>query len=351
MTRGGGAGGRDAPEAPEYLATVLPGLEPVASSEITAKVEDAAIQETPRGKVLFVSGAPLERLLALRSVDNLYRLLGRVRAGPHRADLPAMSNRIAALDVGPAGRATFFVNASRSGRHSYSRFDLAEAAARGILARRPRWRLGTAERHEVEFRLDVAGEEGLFSLRLTPPSFRFRGEERAFSPAALRPTVAHALVWLSAPAAGDCFVDPFCGSGSILAERAAYPARRLLGGDRSAEAVAAARRNVPPDPARAILVWDARRLPLDAGAVDKVVANLPFGRQVLGPDEIGELYGAFAGEVRRVLAPRGQAILLTDQVEALLAAAGGARLQAESLLSLSLKGLHPQVIRLARASA
>ena len=66
---------------------------------------------------------------------------------------------------------------------------------------------------EVELRLDLSGEQGLFAVRLTPPSFRFRGEGRAFSQAALRPTVAHGLVWLSSPAPEDSFVDPFCGSG------------------------------------------------------------------------------------------------------------------------------------------
>ena len=78
--------------------------------------------------------------------------------------------------------------------------------------------------------------------------------------------------------------------------------------------------------------------------MDKVVTNLPFGRQVLRPQEIASLYRRFVAELRRVLAPQGTAILLTDQVDALLEAA--APLHPEPLCALSLKGLHPQIIRL-----
>ncbi|MGH2355083.1 MAG: methyltransferase domain-containing protein [Chloroflexota bacterium] len=341
---------------PVYLATALPGLEEVAADEVRAKVEDAAIRQTARGKVFFTSRQPFERLLALRSVDNLYTVAGRFRVGPHRAHLVDVEEAVASLDVGEVvARAsaapphpTCFVNASRSGRHTYSRFELAEAATQGILARCPRWRIGSADDHDLEFRLDVADETAVFSLRLTPPGFRFRGQERRFALAALRPPVAHALVWRSRPAPDDRFADPFCGSGTILAERLPYPARRVLGGDLAPEALAAARANLPADPRLTLARWDARRLPLAAGSVDKVVSNLPFGRQVLAANEIAGLYRGLAAEVGRVLAPGGHALLLTDQMEALTRAAEAAGLRSQAVLSLSLKGRHPQVILLRR---
>ncbi|HEX2037429.1 MAG TPA: methyltransferase domain-containing protein [Chloroflexota bacterium] len=336
--------------------------------ELGAKVADAEVQETPRGKIVFASRAPLPALLTLRTVDNLYALIGRFRVGPHRAHLPDIRDAVAALDLEPAlarlgtdtgtgsgaGRRTatgaarysFLVNASRSGRHTYSRFEVAEAATQGILARHPTWRSGTTHEHQLEFRLDVADELADFALRLTPPTFRFRGHERHFTAASLRPPVAHALVWLSQPAPGDRFLDPFCGSGTILGERLVYPARRLVGGDRSAAALAAARANLPPAPHLTLARWDARRLPLGTGVVDKLVSNLPFGHQILSPAEIGGLYRDFVAEVGRILAPGGQAVVLTDQVPLLLDAADAAGLGHEAGLTLSLKGLHPQVLRL-----
>jgi 23S rRNA G2445 N2-methylase RlmL len=360
-----------------YLATVLAGLEPVAASEIRAKVSDAAIQETWRGKVLFRSGQSVAHLLRLRTIDDLFVLIERFPQGPHRMHLAELERAVARLDTDkalhvaawlPRGRPTVFVNASRAGKQTYSRFEAADAALRGLLARNPRWRAGTAEVHDLEFRLDVAGEEALFSLRLSPPGFRYRGEERAFTQAALRPPVAHALVWLSEPNPRDFFLDPFCGSGTILAERAAYAAREIAGGDLSPEVLAVARANLARSPhpsplpggeggsrslgsrsgeAAWLMQWDARRLPFRGGTIDKIVSNPPFGHQVLAESEIGPLYERFASELARVLAPGGWAILLTDQAAALRRAAARASLHVEPLAAVSLKGLHPQIWRLA----
>ena len=75
-----------------------------------------------------------------------------------------------------------------------------------------------------------------------------------------------------------------------------------------------------------------------------MVSNLPFGRQVLTASEIDALYRDFAAELARVLAPGGRAVLLTDQAPALLAALAAAGLPGAAQLTLSLKGLHPQVV-------
>ncbi len=348
-----------------YLATVLAGLEGVAAGELGTKVASARIAERHRGRFIFEVDALPTDLLALRTIDNLFAFLGTIEAGPHRthlpalgraaasmvgADLPAVVRRFAVAEMhrDPKAQAvTLWTNASRVGKQTYSRFEAAHAVTEAVVRRHPTWRLGTADEHTVELRLDVEGTQATLSARLTAPEFRFRGAARGFSPAALRPPVAHALVWLSGPEAGDVFLDPFCGSGTILAERAAYPARALLGSDASAEALAIARRNLPMDDDRVRLErWDARRLPLDSGSVTALVSNLPFGQQVLSLVELPALYLAFTHEVQRLLAPGGQSIVLTDQVDTLLAAVEKTRLQATRVLTLSLKGLHPEALRL-----
>lgn len=316
----------------------------------------ATLAEARRGKLILASDLAPQAFFALRSIDNLYSLAAELSVGPHRADLHDLEAAVADLDLSaaasaaglePARPVSIFVNASRAGKQTYSRFELAAAATRGMLARQRRWVLGAPDAHEAEFRLDLVGDHALLSLRLTPPSFRFRGDTRHFSEAALRPTVAHALVWLSRPHAGDRFLDPFCGSGTIVAERAAYPSALLAGSDIADEAVSAARANAPP--AVAINRWDARALPLDGGSVDTVVTNLPFGRQILTSDDIGPLYRDFCRELRRILAATGQAWLLTDQADELDRAVAAAGLVGADLRQLSLKGLHPHLFRVTRA--
>lgn len=345
-----------------YLATVLPGLEGAAASELMVKIAGARMEETPRGKLLFRTPATLDQLLTLRTIDNLYHPLATLEVGPHRTHLAELERRVSRLDIADAalpaearGRnpVTIHVNASRAGQHTYSRFEAAEAATRGLLANRsggqPKWQQGSPDRHDVEFRLDVVGAQATLAVRLTGPQFRFRGTDRAFAQAALRPPVAHGLVWLSQPRPDDRFLDPFCGSGTILLERAAYPARAIIGGDLSGEAVAAAKRNLAEAPAVIVEQWDASALPVESGTIDVIVTNLPFGRQVLSPDQIGRLYRAVALQLARVMIPNGRAILLTDQVEPLHAALQAADLTHQTLTTLSLKGLLPAVIEVRRA--
>ncbi|WP_274653142.1 methyltransferase domain-containing protein [Paenibacillus humicola] len=334
-----------------YFATVLPGLEHVLCEEIRVKIPGAAIQDSERGKVSFSSGLPPRALTVLRSADNLYRTISRFRVGPHKIHLADLereiyrSDKLEAAFSNRTGAVLFKVNASRTGHHTYSRFDAAEAAARGIARRDSRY-VHTAEGgHETEFRLDILHGDAVFALRLTDASFRYRTAERRFTPAALRPTVAHALVWLSNPERADVFVDPCCGSGTIVSERTAYPYRHIQGGDAAAEAVDACAANIGSCAGVQIRRWDARRMPIDSGSVDKIVTNLPFGRQIAVEDGF---YDAVVAEMKRVLNKEGRVFCLTDADAVLQRAAAQARMSCTKRVTLSLKGLHPSLYVLAK---
>ncbi|MBB6672421.1 methyltransferase domain-containing protein [Cohnella nanjingensis] len=336
-----------------YFATVLPGLEDILMQEIRCKMADAKLQGSERGKVYFADAQSPEMFPMLRTADNLYRLLHRFPVGPHKADLDLLARDISKIDL-PIGRGErgetigYQVHASRVGKHTYSRFDAADAAARGISRRYGRHLRRDAESHAVEYRLDIVRDQAAFALRLTDAAYRYRGLQRTFTRAALRPTVAHALVWLSQPKPSDRLIDPCCGSGTLLSERLAYPFAHLAGGDRSEEAVAAAISNVGIRDDVRIRRWDARQLPVDAGSADKMTANLPFGRQIAADMPLAELYGGMMSEMRRVLTPGGQAIVLTDADDALQEAAARTQLRVTKAATLSLKGLHPAIYLLAK---
>lgn len=123
------------------------------------------------------------------------------------------------------------------------------------------------------------------------------------------PLVAEVLVRLAKVRPKDHVVDPFCGSGTILlAVRRREATSRTTGTDHDPRAIAVARRNGVISLARA----DAQALPLQAGSVDRVISNLPFGKQV-GSHRINrELYPAVLAEIARVLKDTGRAVLLTE---------------------------------------
>lgn len=350
-----------------YMATVTPGVEGIAESEIGKTLRGSWNYATYRGRVLFGADAPLSALLSLRCVDNLYAHISSFPVGSEKRDLKQLQQTIASLNIsaalaifeqtaafrsnnremgassnlGAMERPLVVVNASRRGKHSYNRYEAAEAAVSG-LEQAHGFRRGDADRHDLSFRLDILDDEALFSLKLTPPSFRFRGDMRAFAPGALRPPLAHALVFLSRPSADDVFLDPFCGSGTIPAERAEYPARRVIASDMSVEAVAAARQNLPQSVEVAFA--DATRLPYDKGSITTVVTNPPWGKQVGRDTDLQALYARFLKECRRVLAPRGTLVLLTDQLGVVEETAAKAGLNEVDRRRLSLHGATPSLL-------
>jgi tRNA (guanine6-N2)-methyltransferase len=135
----------------------------------------------------------------------------------------------------------------------------------------------------------------------------------------LRPTVAAALVWLTRLRDADVFLDPMCGSGTILLERAvAGRYQQLVGGDSDPAAVAAALANFGPrHQPRRIERWDARALPLADDSVTAIACNLPWGRQVGEKAAMPALYAAVLPEWARVLASGGRMVLLTSEWDVL----------------------------------
>lgn len=337
-----------------FMATTAPGLELVAQEEIAAKLDGVWTHATFRGRILFGALASLEELLTLRCVDNVFAHIAWLQAGSHKQDLQQLAHTLASLDLSPAlahldlpsRRPRVIVSASRSGKHAYSRFDAADAVLER-LEKEQGFRRGTPSDYDAAFRLDVIDDQALFSLKLTPPEFRFRGQQRQFSRAALRPTIAAALVWLSRPDDGDVFLDPFCGSGTIAIERGAYKAQRIIASDVSEDALAVTRRNATAQGIRLEAhPWDARTLKLDAASVSAIVTNPPWGGQIDVGSDLPMFYREFLSEAKRVLAPRGTIHMLTDQKQAVEDACSALGLHCTALSVVSLHGLLPTVYRI-----
>jgi 23S rRNA G2445 N2-methylase RlmL len=142
-------------------------------------------------------------------------------------------------------------------------------------------------------------------------------------PASLRPTMAAAMVRLAGARHGEVVLDPMCGTGTILAEQreAARAGRRgrieVLGGDLDRAALRAAVANLRRLGPAHLARWDAARLPLASAAVDCVISNPPFGKQLSRPEEIGPLYRRMVPEYDRVLKAGGRAVLLVSDLAAL----------------------------------
>jgi 23S rRNA G2445 N2-methylase RlmL len=146
-------------------------------------------------------------------------------------------------------------------------------------------------------------------------------------------------------------LDPMCGAGTILIERAETGRYgKLLGGDLDPEAVAAAVTNVGPryQPIE-LRQWDARALPLPDDSVSAVISNLPFGRQIASPAELRDLYPALLKEWARVLGQDGRMVLLTSATDLLRRALPRA-LRIVARISVLVRG-YPAAIHLIHRSS
>ncbi|MEU0096625.1 methyltransferase domain-containing protein [Kribbella sp. NPDC006257] len=152
-------------------------------------------------------------------------------------------------------------------------------------------------------------------------SRRFGKLERL--PWSTKPVVAEVLVRLAKVQAGDRVLDPFCGSGTLLAA-AGSGGQPVIGSDIDPRAVAMARSNLVKVAAQ-LTVASAEQLEHSDGSIDRVIANLPFGKLVGSHTGNTRLYPAALREVARVLQPSGRAALLTDDKRLFEAAVAGTK--------------------------
>lgn len=317
----------------------MPGVEEIAWLEIRSRLPQAQFGETlfakeQNGIVVFEYNGPVADLLRLRTTEDVFiEALSIEKLSRSWRDLRQVTDRVA--DSAAFGRAvgvlmryqanrsrlpTYRVIARQYGRHQYRRKDLRDAVLKGIKKRYSHWR-PVVDDAQIEIWVNVLGSRLLCGLRLSGRAMRHRYKKAIELEASLRPSVAAAMVFLTEPEPADIFLDPMCGSGTLLMERRlAGPYRQLLAGDVDSERVAATLANVSgqrKEPPRAFTVVQANasRLPFSAGRIDKVATNLPFGKQIGSPQAIAALYPAFFAELERVLRPGGRAVVLSSEFD------------------------------------
>lgn len=319
---------RDRTDPIEYAASVIPGLEKVAADEIGTQLAGARIMDRKRGWVVFRYPGDAGDLLALRTTEDVFAVLFRTdRLSPYRKGAIPLLSRMALSSryweqalirfrqARPrrVKRITFHVVAQMTGQRQFRRQEVRDAVLGGVHSRWPRWKPVHDDAH-MEIWASVIGEWALMGIRLSNRTMRHRTYKTEHRPASLRPSLAAAMVRLTRPQPTDCFCDPMCGAGTILAERAQVgPCRALLGGDVELSALRAARANLGRHARCTLHRWDARTFPVRPRSLDVVVCNLPFGKKTGSREENPALYGGFFLELTRVLRPGGRAVLLSSE--------------------------------------
>jgi tRNA (guanine6-N2)-methyltransferase len=318
-----------------YIAHTQPGFEAIAADEIATRISGAReitrrVVPDRAGMTIFFAPAA-DKLGVLRTAEDLFGLAGyRAGVGPENKELDKIRGLsreaplveaalVARVKVSPGTRAgrrlKFRVIARMAGEHEFRRVDFQRAVERGILERSDHtWRL-EEEDADVELWATMIDAEFFLTVRLSDDAMRHREYKAAHRPASLRASSAAALAWLSDPGDDDVVLDPFCGAGTILIERAHLGRyAMLLGSDRDDAALAAARVNVGARYKPIQLEnWDAGALPLGDASVNKIVTNLPWGLRYGSHGENRKLYPIWMREFARVLKSGGVTVMLTAE--------------------------------------
>lgn len=358
---------RRQPETPPLYATVHPGLEEVAGEEIAQEL-GGEVKRAGSGVAVFRLPEIDRSVLRLRATEDVflyawgtdalsYRAadLESIRRWTDKADWARLLPIHHAIRPKPSGKPSYRLVVQMTGEHGYRRADALKALARGMAGKLPAsWR-PAEENAAVEVWLTIHGAMAVCGLRLSDRTMRHRLYKVEHLPASLRPTVAAAMVRLADLKPGQTVLDPMCGAGTLLAEALLYAkAHRthdaepwtlhLLGGDIDAAHARAAAANLSRFGEYRPERWDARQLPLEEGAVDRIVCNPPFGKQLGSPEEVGPLYRQAIREMDRVLRGGGRTVLIVADVPALQQAVSAVRWRQDRRVNLRVLGQRASIL-------
>jgi tRNA (guanine6-N2)-methyltransferase len=326
------------------------GLETLSAREI-ATLPAVTIDRIAYRRVTASCQGSLAPLLNLRTVDDVFldlatwrnvsrprRTLALLRDSSSRLDLRAAAGKLARLRAVPRAPA-FSVTASFVGKRNYGSEEIKSAVSEGIMNHHD-WRYTDDAAADLNVRVFIERETAFVGLRLGRRPLHEREYKKAHRAGSLKPPVAAAMLLLAGAASGQSLLDPCCGAGTILVEAGTIGAA-ICGGDIDLSAVSAARVNVrAAGIAASINAWDARALPIHDGSVERIVSNLPWGRQIAISGALALFYRDVCAEMRRVLAPGGRIALLTNAPQL----AQFRDLRQDDQLEISLFGQTPTIL-------
>ena len=238
-----------------------------------------------------LDSANLRSLRSLRLAEDLFLEIAVAKQIERPSDIRSLSGRLnkqvtleaislknllfPARQARKPKRPTYVCFVRQHRDHRVSRRRVSERMELSIRNAFPRWRL--SDPADLEFWVFWSGCATL-SLRLSDETFKYRGRPPPRRVAALRPTIAAAMIELAKLDVAHVVLDPMCGTGTLLLEPSLrYPNARFLGSDKSAEATALATRRL--EGRARIRQCELGRLDYEPGSFDRIVSNLPWGKQ------------------------------------------------------------------------
>lgn len=312
----------------KLVFTVNPGIEDIAAEEIRCELGGKPVYKMMTGYVFLENPS--------RGIDGVYRLKTVNRAmvlladidgvEPHYSYLPKLGEILreglrSVVDyITP--ETSFAVQVERMGSHEYTSMDVARITGDVVISivkefygRRP---LVNLRNPNVILHVFLRDKKLIAGVLLTGPwSMHRRGYRVYDHPAALKPTLATAMLYISGTRDKQVIVDPMCGGGTIPIEAALlHEDAVIIGTDINPVHIQGAKYNaIVAGVAEKIEFkqWDARRIHELISGVDHMVLNPPYGIRYGDPWSIRRLYRKFLESSWRALGDGGRLTIITTE--------------------------------------
>ncbi len=347
------------------LVNTIPGLEDIVAEEILTILRDKKvfIKERPYGlggKVIAKGDVTLQDAILLmklgRSLEKVILLIKVGEVGRSKKDLNQLYDEIYTVPferiVTPFSRIA--VRAQREGIHEYTSIDVASIVGQAVI---DKIKKVYGIRPPVDLRspttvvyVEVIGDKFIVGIDLSKGKGLHARDYRIFvHPAALRPTIAYALLKIAGVKDNEIVLDPMCGSGTILIEAAlSFKNIKLYGMDINREYLIGTRKSaVKAGVADKIIlkVGDVRRLEKEFMGMkfDRIVTNPPYGIR-MKPKDIKRIYLGLIKGAKTLLRNGGTLTIITTKHKLAKNIASKFKLNIIHERRIYLGGLYPHIL-------
>jgi len=321
----------------DYYVTTVGGLEAVALRDLKAHLKGLSnVRVEPgsrHGRIFFRYERSPRLLLGMRSVQNVYALLGEIHGvTPGKPGLLRLARGVAGADIVPAvalhdvlhgPKESPWVSLScTSGQgHRYSASELHQVVQTVVWGKYEIPDRGEGPPYRLH--LQIVGRRALFGMQVPLRRMQDRDYRSGTSGGGLDATLAYCMAYLGRVEPRDVCLDPICRDCTTLVEAGlAFGPRLLLGGGAGFSVLAKGAALVAAsEQALRLVALHAEDLPVAAGSVDKVLCDLR-GRTPV-PDQAQAVLSRYLTAFARALKPKRTAVVLVDDARGMNQALSG----------------------------
>lgn len=283
-----------------HAALTIEKLENVSIEELKqlGKLEEV---EAFRGIVYFDSEYN-EEFLKASTVDDILVFVKKLEGiNRYRKSLGIIRNALREYYIGYEAK-TFSVRASYIGRRDYTSAEIVELAKNEIKFKN-KWKFVEGY-GDVHINIILHEDISLIGVSISDKPLFEKGYTPV--PGSLRSSLANCMLKLGDVKSSDKVLDPMCGSG-IIAIEASKLSCETFGSDIEGDYIEIAKKNAGKMNVN-FSVKDATDTGFPDGFFDKVICNLPFGKQVKVDENF---YPKFIKEMNRIAKKDAVFVLLT----------------------------------------